>query len=256
MKAFTVLLILAALVASSASAHHNPVVYDGKITVKITGIVTAAHYGYPHSRYALDVTNEDGIVEKWLLMTEDPKDAQQLGFAAELKAIAVGDTLTAVGWPNKIKAREIRGHQLHYADGRVVMMRRGNYRWTNDLKKIWRLRSGQDEFDPEPEQLAASLSDVDRVQAWIDEDDAVARIAFEIMQESATLIGIQRGEAVEFPGVDDLFSCHTQREDFRVIIDIGAIDAEDRDALLGGDDYIDKYNDLLSRYWEYDIASC
>ena len=127
---------------------------------------------------------------------------------------------------------------------------------TNDLKKIGRLRSGQDDFDPEPEQLATSLSDVDRVQAWIDEDDAVSRIAFEIMQESATLIGIQQGDAVEFPGVDDLFSCHTQRADFRVIIDIGAIDAEDRDAILGGDDYIDKYNDLLSRYWEFDIASC
>ena len=256
MKAFTVFLTLSILVASSAFAHHNPVVYDGKVTVKITGIVTAAHYGYPHSRYALDVTNEDGTVEKWLLMTEDPKDAQELGFADELKAIAVGDTLTAVGWPNKIKAREIRGHQLHYADGRVVMMRRGNYRWTNDLRKIWKLRSGQDGFDPEPEQLAASLSDVDRVQAWIDEDDPVSRVAFEIMQESATLIGIQRGDAVEFPGVDDLISCHTQREDFRVIIDIGALGAEDRDAIMGGDDYIDKYNDLLSRYWEYDIASC
>ena len=97
MKSFKIFLTLSVLVAASASAHHNPVVYDGKITVKITGTVTAAHYGYPHSRYALDVTNEDGTVEKWLLMTEDPKDAQELGFADELKAIAVGDTLTAVG---------------------------------------------------------------------------------------------------------------------------------------------------------------
>ncbi len=61
MKAFTIFLTLLVLVASSASAHHNPVVYDGKITVKITGTVTAAHYGYPHSRYALDVTSTNSV---------------------------------------------------------------------------------------------------------------------------------------------------------------------------------------------------
>jgi hypothetical protein len=256
MKTFGFFLAISALIASSAFAHHNPVVYDGKITVKITGVVTAAHYGFPHSRYALDVESEDGIIEKWVLMTEDPKDAQSLGFADELKAIAVGDTLTAVGWPNKIKAREIRGHQLHYPDGRVVMMRRGNYRWTNDLKKIWRLRSGQDEFDPMPESTPDGLPDVDRLLAWIAEDDAVSRIAFDIKQETAQLIGIGREGDVAFPGVDDLFMCHTQREDFRFVIDFDALGTEKKNAIAAGDDFIKKYNDLLSRYWEYDIASC
>lgn len=256
MRTFGIFPTLVMLIASTAHAHHNPVVYDGKITVKITGVVTAAHYGYPHSRYALDVEGEDGSIENWVLMTEDPKDAKSLGFADELKAIAVGDTLTAVGWPNKIKAREIRGHQLHYSDGRIVMMRRGNYRWTNDLKKIWRLRSGQDAFDPQPEPVPEGLSDVDRVLTWIAEDDAVSRIAFDITQETARLIGIDQEGEVAFPGVDDLFACHTQREDFRFVIDYDALDVDDKKAIAAGDDFISKYNDLLSRYWEYDIASC
>ena len=77
--------------------------YDGKTTVPVTGTVTAARYGFPHSQYAIEVTTEDGSLEKWVLMTEDPRDAQRLGFAEALKAIKVGDPITAVGWPNKIK---------------------------------------------------------------------------------------------------------------------------------------------------------
>ena len=67
------------LIPLLAAAHHNPVVYDGKTTVTISGTVTAARYGNPHSQYAIDVTNDDGEIEKWVLMTEDPRDAKRGG---------------------------------------------------------------------------------------------------------------------------------------------------------------------------------
>ena len=114
------------LFASTAVAHHSVLHYDGKIEVKITGVVTKARFGFPHSIYRIDVTGEDGSVEEWILSTEDPRDAARLGFADEIKAIKKGDTITRVGWPPGFNEREIRGHQLHYPDGRIVMMRRGN----------------------------------------------------------------------------------------------------------------------------------
>ena len=134
---------LAALVlltaAGTTSAHHSVLHYDGKTEVTITGVVTSARFGFPHSVYRLDVTSESGAVEKWVLSTEDPRDAERLGFADELKAIKRGDTVTVVGWPHRFREREIRGHQLHYPDGSVVMMRRGNYIWPRDILRLDRL---------------------------------------------------------------------------------------------------------------------
>lgn len=253
----TSLCIAAALsLAATATAHHNPVAYDGKRTVMISGVVASARFGFPHSRYSIDVINEDGETERWLLMTEDPRDAESLGFADELRAIRVGDEITVVGWPHKVKEREIRGHELHYPDGRVVTMRRGNYIWTEDLRRIWRLRDGQvpfpDGIGPTPDGLTPAAT----VIGFIEEDDAVSRIAREIVDGRAMLIGIDDGNGVEFAGVDDEFDCHTERADFRLVVRIAGLDAEQRAALGEGDNYIANFNDLLSRYWEYDVESC
>jgi hypothetical protein len=244
------------LLSSVASAHHNPIVYDGKTTVTISGTVTAARYGFPHSQYAIDVVNEDGTVEKWVLMTEDPRDAQRLGFDAAIKAIKAGDPITAVGWPNKIKAREIRGHQLHYPDGTVVMMRRGNYIWTDDLKRIWRLSSGRDDFPAGFGPLASDTASAERLAAWIVEDDVVTRVAYIVANGEPRLIGVDRGDGFEFKGVGALFACHAERASFRLEIDLNVLGPELHAAIDDGGGYISKFNSLLSRYWEYEVANC
>lgn len=244
------------LLSSVAGAHHNPVVYDGKTTVTISGTVTAARYGFPHSQYAIDVTIEDGTIEKWVLMTEDPRDAQRLGFDAAIKAIKAGDPITVVGWPNKIKAREIRGHQLHYPDGTVVMMRRGNYIWTNDLKRIWRLSTGRDEFPGELGPLAESATAAEQVAAWIEEDDVVTRVAYIVANGDPRLIGIDSGDGYKFEGVGGVFLCHAERASFRLEINSDELGPQLQSTIDGGRSYISKFNSLLSRYWEYEVANC
>lgn len=239
-----------------AAAHHNPVVYDGKVTVMITGTVTAARYGNPHSQYAIDVTNEEGDVENWLLMTEDPRDAQRLGFDEAIKSIKAGDPITVVGWPNKIKEREIRGHQLHYPDGTIVMMRRGNYIWTDDLKRIWRLGTGRDEFPDGFGALKVSAASSEQVAAWIQEDDVVTRIGYLVAHGDPRLIGVDSGDGFEFDGVGSLYVCHTERAAFRLEIDVDNLDSALRTTIEDGDGYISRFNSLLSRYWEYEVANC
>jgi len=251
-----VLFTAASFAASGAGAHHNPVVYDGKKTVRVTGTVLQARFGFPHSRYVIEVIDDSGDTERWTLMTEDPRDAEILGFADELQAIEVGQTITVVGWPHKIKPREFRGHQLHYPDGTVVTMRRGNYIWTDDLRRIWRLWDGQIPFPEGVDTISPGIPAGARVTAWIRENDPVARVAREIDDETAMLIRVDRGSGGEIAGVREPFLCHTEREDFVLSVALADLADAERAVIESGGDYIERYNDLLATYWEYDIESC
>ena len=212
-------LILLSL-TSTADAHHSVLNYDGKVTVKITGTVTAARFGYPHSIYRIDVTNDAGAVEKWVLSTEDPRDAAQLGFDEELKAIKRGQEITVVGWPDKFKARTLRGHQLHYADGTVVMMRRGNYIWPKDLLRLDKFVMNPQNIPQYLDNVDSDLPDAEQVILWIGEDDHIARAAFEVSEDRPRLIGLRQDGSAEFPGVTELLECHTQRDGFAMTLDL------------------------------------
>ena len=137
-----------------AVAHHSVLHYDGKKIVTISGVVTKARFGYPHSIYRIEVTAEDGSKEEWVLSTEDPRDAKRLGFDEEIKNLKPGDEITVVGWPHQYVERELRGHQLHYPDGRVVIMRTGNYIWPKDILRL-------DKFVMNPQNIPKYLDDVD-----------------------------------------------------------------------------------------------
>jgi hypothetical protein len=258
MKLKTRLLVAlpAVLAAATVFAHHNPIAYDGKKEVKITGTVTSAYFGDPHSRYKIDVTNKDGVVEEWLLMTEDPRDARALGFADAIKSIKIEDAITVVGWPHRSKDREIRGHQLHYPDGTIVMMRTGNYIWTRDMRVIYQIVSGELELDEDVIATDPALSDADRVIAWIDEEKILQRVALETMNRTAQLVGFRNGDNIEFPGVGELFQCHTSREGFTMVLEPDRLSAEQEEILETNSNFVSRYNATLSRYWEQDVESC
>lgn len=255
-KTIHVIWLAGLLLGNAAMAHHSVLNYDGKIEIKISGVVTAARFAFPHSRYRIDVANEAGEIEKWTLSTEDPRDAERLGFADELRAIKVGDPITVIGWPDKHKKREIRGHQLHYPDGRVVMMRRGNYIWPKDILRLDRFVMKPETIEGQVQDIDASLPDVQQLVLWIEEGDHIARVAYEIIQERPRLIGVESGSGVEFAGVGELLKCHTQRDDFTMIIVDENLPAVERVQLDGGAKYISEFNRVLSRWWEQERSSC
>lgn len=255
-SAFLIALLLAAICALPASAHHSVLYYDGKKEVKITGVVQKARFGYPHSIYRIEVTAGDGSIELWTLSTEDPRDAKRLGFDEELRNIKAGDTITVVGWPHQTKEREIRGHQLHYPDGRIVMMRRGNYIWPKDILRLDRFVSDGANIGSFIDDVDPTLPFADQLVAWIDEDDHVARAAYQVRQDRARLIGLETDGAVSFEGIDELLDCHARRDDFVVIIDMDSLDDRQRVAISDGDQYVSEFNRVLSRWWEQERESC
>jgi hypothetical protein len=242
--------------ANPASAHHSVLHYDGKKVVTISGIVKKARFGYPHSIYRIEVTAEDGSKEEWVLSTEDPRDAKRLGFDEEIKNLKAGDEITVVGWPHQYVERELRGHQLHYPDGRVVMMRTGNYIWPKDILRL-------DKFVMNPQNIPKFLDAVDpalpnaeQLSLWIAEDDHVARAAYEVSQDRPRLIGINADGTTEFPGVDELLSCHTTRDDFTFSVAMDQLDADMSMIIAKNGEYISEYNRVLSRWWEQERSSC
>lgn len=237
-------------------AHHSVLHYDGKKIVTISGVVTKARFGYPHSIYRIEVTAEDGSKEEWVLSTEDPRDAKRLGFDEEIKNLKAGDEITVVGWPHQYVERELRGHQLHYPDGRVVMLRTGNYIWPKDLLRL-------DKFVMNPQNIPKYLDDVDpalpdaeQLTLWIAEDDHIARAAYEVSQDRPRLIGITADGTTIYPGVDELLSCHSTRDNFTFSVAMDQLDDDLSTIITRNGDYISEYNRVLSRWWEQERSSC
>lgn len=245
-----------AALAPVAHAHHSVLNYDGKVEITITGTVTSARFGFPHSIYRLDVENEAGEIEKWTLSTEDPRDAERLGFAEALKGIERGDTMTFIGWPDKFKPRTLRGHQIIYPDGTVVMMRRGNYIWPRDILRMDRMALNPETIPADFPSTDASLPAAQQVAGWIEEDDHLTRIAREFADGRSMLIGLASDGNVDFPGIGELLECHTTRDGFTLVVPMDDIDAALRSRIENGADYIENFNRVLSRWWEQEHESC
>jgi len=247
---------LGGICAMPATAHHSVLHYDGKKVVTISGVVTKARFGYPHSIYRIEVTAEDGSTEEWVLSTEDPRDAKRLGFDQEIKNLKPGDEITVVGWPHQYVERELRGHQLHYPDGHVVMMRTGNYIWPKDILRLDKFVMNPQNIPKYLEDVDPALPDVEQLTLWIAEDDHIARAAYEVSQDRPRLIGITADGATVFPGVDELLSCHTTRENFTFSVAMDQLDDDKSTLITNNGNYISEYNRVLSRWWEQERTSC
>jgi len=248
--------ILFCILATKVSAHHSVLLYDGKKEVTISGNVTKARYGFPHSIYRIEVTADDGSKEEWVLSTEDPRDAKRLGFAEEIKNLKAGDEITVVGWPHQFIERELRGHQLRYPDGRVVMMRTGNYIWPKDILRLDRFVMNPQNITEFIDDIDATLPDAEQLTLWIAEDDHIARVAYEVSQDRPRLIGITTDGSTDFPGVDELLYCHTTRDGFTFSLTIDQLDENTSTIIAVNGEYISEYNRVLSRWWEQERTSC
>ena len=96
----------AALVALAAPAfaHHSvPVNFDQSKEITITGTLTEAKWINPHSRFRLDVKQDDGMTVEWLVEMGAVNTMRRAGF--EIEKFAVGDTLTIIGWPGRDRNR-------------------------------------------------------------------------------------------------------------------------------------------------------
>ena len=99
-------LVVAALLAHAlpADAHHSvPVNFDQSKEITITGALTEAKWINPHSRFRLNVKQDDGTTVEWLVEMGAVNTMRRAGF--DIEKFVVGDTLTIIGWPGRDRNR-------------------------------------------------------------------------------------------------------------------------------------------------------
>ncbi len=111
------LLTMAPLVAQ---AHHSyRVVYDFSTTETLVGEVVRLELVNPHARLFVNVTNENGDVEEWMIEGPGKLSLARRGWTDDM--FADGESITAVGNPASAGQNAIWLERLVRSDGTEII---------------------------------------------------------------------------------------------------------------------------------------
>ena len=103
-----------------AQAHHSyRVVYDFSTTETLVGEVVRLELVNPHARLFVNVTNENGDVEEWMIEGPGKLSLARRGWTDDM--FADGETITAVGNPSSAGHNAIWLERLVRSDGTEII---------------------------------------------------------------------------------------------------------------------------------------
>jgi len=119
---FPLVLFLAISSAPPLHAHHGNAEYDKKNKVTLTGTVTAFQLANPHSTVALDVKDDDGNVNHWVVEFGVLRDLVQAGWTDT--TLKPGDQIKlAVHAKSDGDRSGILVGDITYADGKPIELK-------------------------------------------------------------------------------------------------------------------------------------
>ena len=126
-------MFLAAVVAAAGllwftvpvGAHHSATpFYDDEKTVDIRGVVTKWVFVNPHPFLYVDVTDEQGNTEEWIIEFAGPVRLQKIGWS--VKTFTPGEVISATGNPPKAAGTYgMFSPRIARADGTVIPLAGG-----------------------------------------------------------------------------------------------------------------------------------
>ena len=99
-------------------AHHGRSNYDVSSAATVKGVVTEFQWVNPHALILVDVTGEDGKIEKWIAETNSPNTLSRQGWSRN--TVKVGDQITLVGHRVKGGGFYINFSKITFADGKEL----------------------------------------------------------------------------------------------------------------------------------------
>src|ERR1700694_3212358 len=105
--------------ALPARAHHAfAAEYDSNKVVKISGTVTKVEWMNPHSRFYVDVKEDNGTVTNWNFTIGSPNNLFRAGWTRN--TIRAGDQVKVEGFAAKDGSHLAQTRNVTLADGRTV----------------------------------------------------------------------------------------------------------------------------------------
>ena len=111
----TAALIVAALLAANALAHHGWSEYDSTRLLKLSGRIVESGYEHPHGFIRLETQGKT-----WLCLLAPPSRMEARGLAKDL--LKAGGSVTVEGYANRGKPEEMRAERI-IAAGKTVELR-------------------------------------------------------------------------------------------------------------------------------------
>lgn len=115
--------LLALLGVGAAQAHHSvPVNFDTSGSVTITGTLVAVKWVNPHSQMQVEVTNDAGETELWLVEMNAKNTINRIGkrMGFEFDDFVVGEQITVQGWPGRHE-RAVYFRRCTLASGKEIV---------------------------------------------------------------------------------------------------------------------------------------
>ena len=109
MKRTPALAALLLAMSASAAAHHGWSEYDATRPQQLTGTIEESGYRQPHGYVRLKTPDKT-----WLVVLAPPSRMENRGLARDM--LAVGSTVTVVGYPNRTKPAELRAERITVGD--------------------------------------------------------------------------------------------------------------------------------------------
>ncbi len=107
------------LMQSSAHGHHSfAAEFTAEETATITGVVAEIWFRNPHVRYFIDVSNDDGEIQRWDTRGSSPTLLVRKGWTK--KTISVGDVITIHGHLGRDDKRLLSIITVELADGTMI----------------------------------------------------------------------------------------------------------------------------------------
>jgi hypothetical protein len=113
--AIALALAVTAFAADLGFAHHGWSGYDSSQVLNLTGVIQESGYEHPHSYVKMEVGDK-----RWLVVLAPPSRMERRGVSREM--LAVGTTVTVVGYPHRSDAGEMRAERIS-VDGKTAELR-------------------------------------------------------------------------------------------------------------------------------------
>jgi hypothetical protein len=113
--------LAALLVATTALAHHSPIVFDRTKQVTLTGVVTEFRWGNPHSWIHIDVADAAGKVANWGIEMNPASHLARDGWRST--TLKKGDQVSIVVFPLRNDEKGGQYISIKLPDGKTMGQR-------------------------------------------------------------------------------------------------------------------------------------